>query len=197
MNVADTSALRDPVRDSQGVFRAVMNALAHPMQPFALSCTLVAPAGISPAAAAVLLTLADFETSFWLDEPAAEPPRISAYLRFHTGAKQATSADTADFALVADASRLAPLAQFSQGAHEYPDRSTTLIIEVPNLLDHGWICTGPGIDGTRSCCVSGLPADFVAQWTDNVAAFPLGVDILFVCGQQIAGLPRTTRIQEA
>jgi alpha-D-ribose 1-methylphosphonate 5-triphosphate synthase subunit PhnH len=194
---AETIAFHDPVRDSQSVFRSVMNALAHPAQPFALSCNLVSPVGISPAAAAVLLTLADYETSFWLDEPAFERPGIGAYLRFHTGAKQVVLATMADFALITDARRLSRLTAFAQGTHEYPDRSASVIVEVPALLDHGWSCSGPGINGNRMFGVPGLPADFVQTWADNVAGFPLGVDILFVCGHEIAGLPRTTHIREA
>ncbi|MEN3296714.1 MAG: alpha-D-ribose 1-methylphosphonate 5-triphosphate synthase subunit PhnH, partial [Burkholderiales bacterium] len=42
--------------------------------------------------------------------------------------------------------------------------------------------------------VGGLPEDFDAHWGANAAAFPMGVDILFCCGNEIIGLPRTTRI---
>jgi len=194
---AETTAFRDPVRHSQNVFRSVMNALAKPAFALPLACDVVPPKGLSPGAAAVLLTLADFETTFWLDEPAWERTEIGAYLRFHTGAKQVGSVRVANFALLTDLGRMPVLAKFAQGNHEYPDRSTTLIVDVPTLLTHGWTCTGPGIDGTRMFGVAGLPPDFVAQWANNVAAFPLGLDVLFVCGGQIAGLPRTTRITEA
>ncbi len=193
---ADTKAFRDPARDSQGVFRSIMNALAKPAFALPLACDVVPPKGLSPAAAAVLLTLADFETTFWLDERAWEQPDLGAYLRFHTGAKQVVAPAAAGFAVITDASRMPRLAGFAQGSHEYPDRSTTLIVEVPQLLDRGWSCAGPGIDGARTFGVAGLPPDFAAQWADNVAVFPLGVDIVLVSGRQIAGLPRTTRITE-
>ena len=34
-----------------------------------------------------------------------------------------------------------------------------------------------------------------SQWRDNGALFPRGVDVLFICGSDIAALPRTTRVE--
>jgi alpha-D-ribose 1-methylphosphonate 5-triphosphate synthase subunit PhnH len=42
---------------------------------------------------------------------------------------------------------------------------------------------------------NGFAAEFVAQWADNHASFPRGVDVFLITTTQIAGLSRTTRIQ--
>lgn len=42
--------------------------------------------------------------------------------------------------------------------------------------------------------VDGLPQDFAAQWRENGALFPLGIDLLLVADGKVAALPRTTRI---
>ena len=192
----ETSTFRDPGRDSQRVFRSVMRALAEPARPVPLQYAIAPPDGLSTGAAAVLLTLADFETTFWLDEPAAKVAAIGDYLRFHTGARLVGAASDATFAVITDPVRMPALATFAQGTHEYPDRSTTLIIDAAQLDDRGWTCRGPGIDGTRTFGVARLASTFVAQWEENGAGFPLGVDIVFVAGRSIAGLPRTTRLME-
>jgi len=44
--------------------------------------------------------------------------------------------------------------------------------------------------------VQGLPADFAAQWAENHAAFPRGVDAYLASADALVGLPRTTRITD-
>jgi alpha-D-ribose 1-methylphosphonate 5-triphosphate synthase subunit PhnH len=53
---------------------------------------------------------------------------------------------------------------------------------------------GPGVASVAELAVTGLPADFTAQWAANRAAFPLGVDILFADAHSLVGLPRSARI---
>jgi alpha-D-ribose 1-methylphosphonate 5-triphosphate synthase subunit PhnH len=78
----------EPGLDAQSVFRAVMAALAEPgiIRPIGRQTLagLAAPAPLTPAAAAILLALADFETSVWLDEP-LQSTDLTAYVRFHCG----------------------------------------------------------------------------------------------------------------
>ena len=194
---AHTSTFTDPGRHSQQVFRAAMRALAEPCKPISLAANITPPDGLTAAAAAVLLTLADFETSLWLDAAASGRPEIGGYLRFHTGTKLTTQASDASFALITLAGRMPKLHDFAQGVPEYPDRSTTLIVETAAFNAREWTCSGPGIAGTRTFGVKGMPSDFLSFWAHNASGFPLGVDILFVAGGQIAGLPRTTRLCEA
>lgn len=187
----------DPVGQSQRVFRAVLTALSRPARPIELSPALAeVPAPLTPMSAAVMLTLADYETPVWLDA-AADGRAVREFLRFHCGCPLTADPAAAVFALIADPSAMPPLHRFAQGSHEYPDRSATLILQVPGLEgDRGWRFAGPGIAGSAAIAVAGLPGDFRDQIAANHAGFPLGIDLLFACGNRLAGLPRSSRLED-
>lgn len=190
-----TPGFADPVGDSQETFRAVLSAMSRPGRIVDVPDMAEPPAPIMPGAAAVLLTLVDYDTALWLDNVAARPSVID-YLKFHTGAPQTDSAAAADFALVADAKSLLPLSTFKSGTEEYPDRSATLIVQVESLAsDRGWALRGPGIETAAALYAAPLPSDFLAQLRTNAAGYPCGVDIIFVAGNSIAALPRSTRVE--
>ena len=199
MSFVRSTGFADPGLDSQRVFRAVMAALACPAQPVALPVSrgLAPPPGLATDLAAVLLTLADFETAIWLDPPAAAKAETGSYLQFHTGARITSDPLEADFAVITEPVTMPALSQFAQGSHDYPDRSATLIVEVDRFLTDDWTLRGPGIDGARRFGVAPLPASFATQWAANTASFPLGVDMVFVAYGQVAGLPRSTRLVES
>jgi alpha-D-ribose 1-methylphosphonate 5-triphosphate synthase subunit PhnH len=186
----------DAVRESQAVFRLAMRALGSPGQVVPIDTPLAPPVPLLAPAAALLLTLCDFETPVWLDPVLADSAEIPAFLRFHTGARLVTSPADADFAVIADAARMPALSMFAQGTPDYPDRSTTLILQVETLAPTGWTLEGPGIRGTARFSATPLPADFAVQMRANRAAFPCGVDIFFATRTSLAALPRSTRIME-
>lgn len=190
------SGFGDPVIEAQQVFRTVLDAMARPGRIARLPTALKSPAPLSPTTAAVLLALADYETSIWLDETLADVPAIGAFLRFHTGARLVSERCTADFAVIADPPRLPPLVSFAQGTPEYPDRSTTLIIQVETLVVGGWSLRGPGILDRAVFSATPLPTDFPQQFAGNRQGFPCGVDLVFATRTEIAALPRSTRIEE-
>jgi len=187
---------QDGARDMQAVFRTAMDAMARPGRILPLQPRLTPPPPLSPCAAAVLLTLADFDTPLWLGAALAATRGVADYLRFHTGAKLVDDPAAAVFAIIADVEQLPPLPAFAQGTPEYPDRSTTLIIQVEALSDRGWVFAGPGIDGRIGFGAQPLPHDFAAQFAANSQAFPLGVDMIFAADNAIAALPRSARIVE-
>ncbi len=187
------AAFTDPSRVSQQVFRAIMNAVARPGDVVRVDVGLTPPAPLTAAAAAVLLTLADFETAVWLD--AAERD-ARQFLRFHTGARLIEEPALADFALLTDPRNAPALETFAQGTPDYPDRSATLIMQV-EAFGQDWRLTGPGIDGETRFSATPLPDDFGKQWRDNHARFPQGVDIVFAGQGEVAALPRSTEIVEA
>lgn len=187
----------DPVFASQRVFDAAMNALARPGTILPIGADAGPPAPLTPELGALALTLCDHDSPVWLDATLSAVPAVTEWLRFHTGAPVVAAPGEAMFALIADAGAMPRLDGFAQGVAEYPDRSTTLIVAIGSL-EGGAALTlrGPGIENTARFAPSDLPTDFHAQWTENRARFPLGVDMIFVAQGQVAGLPRTSRIAE-
>lgn len=186
------SGFSDPVRDQQHAFRAVMDALARPATPVTYRAPLVDAGILGANAAGIGLTLLDFEVRYHL---AASLALAEGYLTFHTGSARTRDPREAAFAFLDLAKDPLDLASFAQGEPDYPDRSTTIVALVPDL-ERGPVlrCSGPGIAGQRPLAVSGLPADFVAQWQANAVRSPLGVDLILVADHAVVGLPRSTRI---
>jgi alpha-D-ribose 1-methylphosphonate 5-triphosphate synthase subunit PhnH len=99
--------------------------------------------------------------------------------------------------VIADPVRVPALSVLAQGTPDYPDRSTTVLLQVETLAATGWTLEGPGIRNTARFSAAPLPADFAAQMRANRAAFPCGVDIFFATRTSLAALPRSVRITEA
>lgn len=175
-----------PPVDAANAFRAAMNAMARPGSVQDITGA-EPPAGISPAAGCLLLTLCDPETGVYL-APDVDSPALRSWLAFHTGAP-CVAADQADFALGGwDA--LMPLAQYRIGTPEYPDRSATLIVEQDAFAAPNVSLSGPGIKDRTDFA---LPD--VADCQGNSLQFPLGVDFYFTADKQLVALPRSTTIQ--
>ena len=193
---AFANSFLNPVSGAQSTFRSAMNALAYPAQPRALSSDLNPCGPMASGALALLLTLADQETPIWLASSLATSETLKNFIAFHCGARVVDDPALATFVFLSSPLELAPLARFAQGDPDYPDRSATVIIQVEAFDDHAWRFFGPGLPSPRSFGVSPAPDAFVEMWTANQASFPLGVDLIFVCGAQIAALPRSLRISE-
>ena len=187
----------DPVVDAQAAFRAVLDALANPGTQQKLTRMSGDCAALTSELASTLLTLADHDTAIWLSLALNSDP-VKGFVGFHTGATVVSDPAKASFAFVALGDAMPELARCNLGTQEYPDRSTTIIAEVPALNGGAQlVLRGPGIRETQEISPVGLPGDFVAQWSDNRELFPRGVDLLLVAGGQVMGLPRSSRIVEA
>jgi alpha-D-ribose 1-methylphosphonate 5-triphosphate synthase subunit PhnH len=185
----------DPVLASQAVFRTVMEAMARPGTIAELDVAITSPAPLGVAAAALALTLLDFETLLWLDPMLAAAPAVDGWLKFHTGARRTADPASAAFAFVAKPATLPGFDAFDLGNIEYPDRATTLVLEVETLNDgYVFLLSGPGIKESRSLAAAPLPADFADRMTANRALFPRGVDIVLTCGRRLAALPRSVQL---
>lgn len=187
----------DPVFQSQSAFRALLAALSEPGLACEIGVPVEAPTGLEPATAVALLTLADYETPIWLPAALRDGP-AGAWLRFHCGAALVEDPARAAFAVIDGAAAEPKLAAFHAGDDQFPDRSTTVLVQCAGL-DGGEPVTleGPGIAGQRSIAPTGLRPGFWAEVADNVTLYPLGVDLLLVHGAQVLGLPRSTQIVEA
>ncbi len=183
----------DPIFDSQRMFRRLLEAMSYPGRIVDAGLHASAPAPLASAAAAVCLSLADYETPVWLDA-AAQPVRD--WLRFHCGCPNVAAPGQARFGIVTDAAAIPTLAAFDPGTDEYPDRSATLIIEVDALTPGGGLrLTGPGIRAETRLTVEGLPLRIWGEWRENRALFPGGVDLILTCGDRLAALPRTVKVE--
>lgn len=174
----------NPPIQSAHIFRSVMQAMARPgaVQEVA---GVAPPEPLSQSAGAVLLTLCDAETPIYL-AGGVDCDAVRSWIAFHTGAPL-VGPEQAMFA-VGRWAELAPVSAYPIGTSEYPDRSATLIVEQDELKT-GARLKGPGIKDT-----AGLNIPGVAAFQANHKLFPLGMDFIFTCGDQLAALPRTTEV---
>lgn len=173
-----------PPQESAVAFRAIMSAMARPGQIEQITGTQP-PAPLSVAMGTALVTLCDPETPLYLGA-SVDCPAVRDWITFHVGAPL-VAPQQAMFAVGTWADM--PLSDFPMGTPEYPDRSTTVIADLPELANCGATLRGPGIrDAAR------LTLPDAASLQRNAAQFPLGLDFLFTCGDRIAALPRTTRV---
>jgi alpha-D-ribose 1-methylphosphonate 5-triphosphate synthase subunit PhnH len=188
----------DPVDDAQIAFRAALRALSRPGE--VVECKALVPTrrcrrsgasgparrGPAPRPRTPL-------------RPASPPwARIepARWLQFHTGAPTVARPDEAVFAVVAQDLVVPDLTRLNAGTDESPERSATLVFELPSFDGGGgteW--SGPGLREPKVMHLAGVSHAFWEQWQHNHAGFPSGVDVFFVCGQQLVGLPRTTSVQ--
>jgi alpha-D-ribose 1-methylphosphonate 5-triphosphate synthase subunit PhnH len=185
----------DPVGASQTVFRALMDAMARPGTVHVLPDVTAPPAPLSASAAALIATLADADTPVWLDAALTKTSAVRDWIVFHTGAPVVSNPSDAAFALVAAPQNLSALNGFSLGTQEFPDRSTTIILQVATLSDGAPLTLeGPGIKDQAQLAPDPLPQHFETQWRANRAAFPRGVDLILAAPGCVAALPRSTRL---
>jgi alpha-D-ribose 1-methylphosphonate 5-triphosphate synthase subunit PhnH len=185
----------DPVFDSQASFRSLLDAMSYPARIQTLDVAVDAPAPLQAATTLLALTLLDFDTPIWLDAAAASAG-VPEFLKFHCGCPITALPAEAQFGIIADAAMMPGLDRFAMGEDKYPDRSATLIVQVPSLTEGpqtSW--SGPGIAERATARIAGLPEDFWAQWALNGELYPLGIDLVFACGRDIVGLPRGVKVE--
>jgi alpha-D-ribose 1-methylphosphonate 5-triphosphate synthase subunit PhnH len=185
----------DKVLSAQSTFRSVMDAMARPGSVQRIVAAAGAPAAMMRGTAAIALTLFDHDTPVWLDPRMSETSDVTKWLKFHTGAPVVLDSSICRFALIGDASALPALDGFSLGSNEYPDRSSTLILQVESLTQGESLeLRGPGIDGTAVLRAAIQPPDLFERLAVNAALFPRGIDVVLVHGDSIVAIPRTTRL---
>lgn len=189
-----SGGFKSPVFDSGSVFRILMDGMSRPGSIRTVSAVAGQPAPMGDAAGAVALALCDHETPVWLGGGLRSSP-VGKWLAFHTGAPLTPEKAEAQFAFIEAGAALTSFNLFSPGSQEYPDRSTTVVIEVSSFTDGPELTlTGPGIARAATVRVAGLPAMFLRLWSDNRVLFPRGVDVVLTAGSELLCLPRTTGI---
>jgi len=192
---ATTPGFSDAVTAAQKMFRLALEAMAHPGRIVETPPDLLPTnqSGLSDAMAALALTLLDFETPVWLDHALAQ---ARGFLRFHCSAPIVATPNSSRFAFAADLAALPALDEFDLGTAEYPDRSTTLILEVADLAAGiGLNLRGPGIAETTGLLVRGPAPGFWRERQALAPHFPLGLDLFLTSGRRLAALPRTATVE--
>ena len=178
----------DASRDAQRVFRAVLDALAHPTRSFPVSGPTAAPAPLGRALGAVALTVLDEECSAWLDARLAADVEVTAWLAFHTGVRLVADPADAQFLLTGPRS-LPPLDRLARGTEEAPHRSATVLLDVRGCTGAArFVAEGPGVDGTAVLDAPWADGAFLPQWVANTRLFPRGVDLVLVDEDGVAAL---------
>ncbi len=167
-------------------FRAALEAMARPGTIWTVTGAQP-PAPMSMAAGVLILTLCDGTTPVHLG-PSLDRPLLRDWVTFHCGAPL-VSAAAAQFA-VGTWADLTPVTRFAIGLPDYPDRSATLIVEMPDLRADGARLTGPGIGA-----IAHLSLPETEAFRANRALFPLGFDTYLTCDGRLAGVPRSTKVE--
>lgn len=185
----------DKVLSAQSTFRSVMDAMARPGSVQRIVPMAGAPGPMMRGTAAIALTLFDHDTPLWLDARMSDSSDVVKWLKFHTGAPVIQDPSIASFALISYGAVLPGFERFALGTSEYPDRSTTVIIQVDSL-DEGrsFELRGPGIDGSATLKASIKPFDLFERLHINETLFPRGIDVVLVADDAVVAIPRTTRV---
>ena len=185
----------DKVLSAQSTFRSVMDAMARPGSIQRIAVATGAPSPLMRGAAAIALTLFDHDTPVWLDAAMSETADVTKWLKFHTGAPVIADSAICSFALIGDPRALPALDRFAFGSNEYPDRSTTLILQVGSLTEGSrFELRGPGIDGSAVLRATIEPADLFERLDITAALVPRGIDVVLAADDAIVAIPRTARL---
>ena len=184
----------DKVLSAQSTFRSVMEAMARPGTVQQIRAVAGTPAPLMRGTAAIALTLFDHDTPIWLDRTMSATPDVGRWLKFHTGTPVIADSSASSFAVMGNARDLLPLDRFALGSNEYPDRSTTLILQIDSLTSGpAYELTGPVIDGVAVLQAT-ISGNLFEQLAINATLFPRGVDVVLVHDDAIVAIPRTTRL---
>jgi alpha-D-ribose 1-methylphosphonate 5-triphosphate synthase subunit PhnH len=180
-------------------FRDILAAMSRPGKRVALHDLPEGESSLQAGSMAMLATLCDYQTPVFLSTALATV-EVMRWTKFDTGATITETPGHAAFAVVEAAELGALLDQFALGSHEYPDRSTTVVVQLASKGSAANVeLSGPGVGEPVEVSLSGLGADFWKARAQINAGYPLGLDFIFVQGEEILACPRsaTARLIEA
>ena len=206
-----TATRFDAIRDTQKVFRVLLDALSRPGQLYELP-----PVGFVFGSArtrssafdrfqslgAILATLLDHEVTFCLlgqDDAAHElDAQLVALTSSHSAGRE-----QANYVVTLQAPAASLVSHLNPGNLLYPDTSTTLVCLVSGLVPsapdehNGTLLAldGPGVAKRQTVWVADTEATFFNALSTVNASYPLGIDVIFVTSSgRVVGLPRSTRL---
>ena len=207
----------DAVRESQRVFRMLLDATAWPGKIVRLPVTRVSPPPPWPAAVAqIAQTLLDVQVTFSVH--GVDGGSLTDYLVVNTGARPAPL-ETAGYVIAGAPLSALDVSALHPGTLLEPDRGATLLLAcdylavdeyrphptgVPNgslhaetaSPDHNVVAlalSGRGIAGRRALLVDTDAAAAMERLAERGDEYPLGIDLILTDSSgQIVSLPRTT-----
>jgi alpha-D-ribose 1-methylphosphonate 5-triphosphate synthase subunit PhnH len=207
----------DEVRESQRVFRRLLEASAWPGKVEKLPATRVSPPPSWPAAVIqVARTLLDSQVTFAVHGEAG--PSLFDYLRTNTGARPAPLPQ-ASYVIAGPPLAALDVAALHPGTLLEPDRGATVLLACELVLDRpeqpgqpprpngsahpaGRFASdlvalnlrGRGIADRRTLVVDRDTAAALARLAEREDEYPLGVDLILADhAGRLVSLPRTTR----
>ena len=187
------AGFQNPVADAQAVFRTTLSAMSEPGLPQNLP--MAAGLDSLQAASWVLLQSLLYAVDKVYLGDSVSTDKVRSNVLFHTGCELTADKTQADFIVCDLATALTwDWRSLKRGSERSPEHSATLIIQVDALQGEAHsVWQGPGIEHQRDMNTV-LDKTF---WLKRAAAmaFPLGVDVILVAGQDLIGLPRTTQVQ--
>lgn len=179
---------------SQGVFRAVLDAMAHPGEILRIPAVGMAAGTDTPAALLPVLALADLST------PVCVLAADSRWAGLVTAATGAAIRPLEEAGLVAALDVPGPrqLRGLRTGSAAAPELGAQVFIAVSGLGESAALrLSGPGIAGERALSADGLPDGFWAARAGLIRDFPAGVDLVFLTPDgRLAAVPRSTTVIE-
>ncbi|NEW70881.1 phosphonate C-P lyase system protein PhnH [Streptomyces rhizosphaericus] len=177
---------------AQGVFRAVLDALARPGTVTRFPPDVI---GVVPSALLPVLALADLGTGVHvLEEDGSR--RWSDVVRVATNAP-AVPLEKARLAAAVRPVAAEEIPRLARGTADAPEDGAVLCLPV-TALEGGpsaWRLSGPGVPGERDIAPQGVPEGFVVARAEAVGGFPAGVDLLLATPDgRVMGLPRSTTV---
>jgi alpha-D-ribose 1-methylphosphonate 5-triphosphate synthase subunit PhnH len=183
----DDSALGSPQ-----TFRAIFAAMEHPGQLVTIHENPQAPDVLNSASAAICLTLLDDETPVWTDLDRNNP--AIHWLQFDCQSSVVTESCMANFAIITKPATMPALDSFRVDPYEYPDKATTIVIQVDDILPTAVNkYSNIFLDNTVQLDLKGVPNKFWNQWWQLSGLYPLGVDIFFTCDDVLIALSKIKR----
>jgi alpha-D-ribose 1-methylphosphonate 5-triphosphate synthase subunit PhnH len=165
---------------TNATFEALMWALSRPGTVQNLPAS-----GMEGIAEALL----DRECRVYCDDPALED-RIAVF----GAARVAMPLADHCFLSLKTASALDRLAQVALGSALYPDAGATVVAEARFGTGLRLQLTGPGIETSAEISLDGI-APGIWELRAALSRYPAGFDLFLICGAQVIGLPRSTKIE--
>ncbi|WP_417882814.1 phosphonate C-P lyase system protein PhnH [Vibrio rumoiensis] len=219
---AIAAGFSDTIHDSQYCFRHLLTAMSQPGTLVELNLAQ-GFGSMMPASTQVLLALADNSTPVWLSNQFANDIAVKENLNFHLGCSilsgQKNGVQLSEiqqkpsFGVISQQDLVNfdwSQTSFFVGCEEYPDRSTTVIVEVAGLstvpcslpetdTDSPVVLrlSGPGIEHEARVVVQSLSSTVISVMLSQrkTHKFPLGLDFILVSDEQVVALPRSTTVE--